>query len=151
MYSKGLLLWFPLILFIMGSYDKFITMFLDGHVGGCGITEEVSEWMERVQNSAVDVSELKKGKLPKKYKIQEEVKNEESGTVSNKKRILSDREDRESVYTKDSDSPYAKYSREANVRRKRAARPKEENRNTCSLFIQTDPLIWRHTTEQVWL
>lgn len=34
-------------------------------------------------------------------------------------------------------------------RSKRATRPKEDNRNTCSLFIQTDPLIWRYIGEQV--
>lgn len=58
---------------------------------------------------------------------------------------------------------FNKYSREANdpnnfiddsytntqTRTKRATRPKEDNRNTCSLFIQTDPLIWRHISEQV--
>jgi disintegrin and metalloproteinase domain-containing protein 10 len=51
-------------------------------------------------------------------------------------------------------SPHNKYSREVNEgssnhRSKRATKPKEENKNTCSLFIQTDPLIWRHISEQV--
>jgi disintegrin and metalloproteinase domain-containing protein 10 len=51
--------------------------------------------------------------------------------------------------------PHNKYSREVNEgsgshhRSKRATKPKEENKNTCSLFIQTDPLIWRHISEQV--
>jgi disintegrin and metalloproteinase domain-containing protein 10 len=51
--------------------------------------------------------------------------------------------------------PHNKYSREANEgssdhhRNKRATKPREENKNTCSLFIQTDPLIWRHISEQV--
>lgn len=50
------------------------------------------------------------------------------------------------------------YSREANLpweqqrtRTRRATRLKDDanNKNTCSLFIQTDPLIWRHIFEQV--
>lgn len=51
--------------------------------------------------------------------------------------------------------PHNKYSREVNEgssshhRNKRATKPREENKNTCSLFIQTDPLIWRHISEQV--
>lgn len=32
---------------------------------------------------------------------------------------------------------------------KRATRAKEENKNTCSLYIQTDPLIWRHVREGI--
>jgi len=51
--------------------------------------------------------------------------------------------------------PAYKYTRQAAdkyhngpVRTKRATKPKEE-RNTCSLFIQTDPLLWRHIKEQV--
>lgn len=51
----------------------------------------------------------------------------------------------------DQESPVHKYSREANEaghrRPRRATRSKENN--TCSLFIQTDPLIWRHISEQV--
>ncbi|EZA49753.1 Disintegrin and metalloproteinase domain-containing protein [Ooceraea biroi] len=51
----------------------------------------------------------------------------------------------------DQESPGHKYSREANEpshrRPRRATRSKENN--TCSLFIQTDPLIWRHISEQL--
>lgn len=55
------------------------------------------------------------------------------------------------------ESPYDKYSKELNtdstsgfLRSKRAiGRMKEKEKNTCSLFIQTDPLIWRHISEQV--
>lgn len=55
----------------------------------------------------------------------------------------------------DEERPAYKYSRQAasekhhgSVRIKRATKPKEE-RNTCSLFIQTDPLLWKHIKEQV--
>lgn len=60
-----------------------------------------------------------------------------------------------SVQTLDEERPAYKYTRQAavdhhngTVRTKRATKPKEE-RNTCSLFIQTDPLLWRHVKEQV--
>lgn len=53
------------------------------------------------------------------------------------------------------ETPFEKYTKEWNsgggdgARFKRAIRAKEKDRNTCSLFIQTDPLIWRHISEQV--
>nr|CAD7201692.1 unnamed protein product [Timema douglasi] len=96
-----------------------------GHVGGCGVTDEVSQWMDRVQNGAVDDDDPP----PSPGKV------------------------------KPPQPPFPsyhpnKYSREANEeeeksRVKRGTRSKDDNRNTCSLFIQTDPLIWRHITEQV--
>lgn len=59
------------------------------------------------------------------------------------------------VQQQDEERPAYKYTRQAAdkhhhgpVRTKRASKPKEE-RNTCSLFIQTDPLLWRHIKEQV--
>lgn len=66
--------------------------------------------------------------------------------------------------------PYEKYTKEANYHdendditddsehwhqeshkrvRRAAQRQKDDNRNTCSLYIQTDPLIWRHIREGV--
>lgn len=61
------------------------------------------------------------------------------------------------VQQQDEERPAYKYTRQAAdkyhqhqglVRTKRATKQKEE-RNTCSLFIQTDPLLWKHITEQV--
>lgn len=127
--------------------------------------------MERIQNSAVEdyveldniklknkdnsIDKNNKNKLPKKVKPNDEIEKRKT-TKRWKER---DNEQNE--------TPYDKYSREANLnsggsgdtnninrknnnhRTKRATRPKEENKNTCSLFIQTDPLIWRHISEQV--
>jgi len=99
-----------------------------GDGGGCGITNsDVTDWMESVQNSAVT------DEPPKTSTNQKEAK-------PNITPWNGDRED-----------PGHKYSREANEpshRRPRRATRSEEN-NTCSLFIQTDPLIWRHISEQV--
>lgn len=101
---------------------------------GCGINEEVIEWMQQVQNSAVDEEEDGGGKKGDKY---------------------GGRQHSTSFLRNSFETPYDKYSRQANFwddygegghRQKRAA-PKENKRNTCSLFIQTDPLIWRHIRE----
>lgn len=72
------------------------------------------------------------------------------------------------LFDNDFKYPYEKYSKEANVRGedesfsnsndwhtwshdrvRRATTRKDDNRNTCSLYIQTDPLIWRHIREGV--
>lgn len=113
-----------------------------GHAGGCGITDDISQWMDRIQNSAVDtdlpppIPFLKsKNKLKERGKIKakEPAKPPPPATFSY-------------------ENPHDKYSREANenevphARSKRATRIRED-RNTCSLYIQTDPLIWRHIRE----
>lgn len=74
---------------------------------------------------------------------------------------------RNSIFDQEFRLPHEKYSRDANWREqssavndddwhaqsheraRRATRPKEENKNTCSLYIQTDPLIWRHIREGI--
>uniref|UniRef100_A0A348G5Z3 ADAM10 endopeptidase n=1 Tax=Odontomachus monticola TaxID=613454 RepID=A0A348G5Z3_ODOMO len=100
-----------------------------GDSGGCGITDEVIEWMEKIQNSAEPDVPLKA--VPS----------------------VSQKEPKPNVapWNGDQESPGHKYSREANQpshrRPRRATRSKENN--TCSLFIQTDPLIWRHISEQL--
>jgi len=105
-------------------------MNFSGDGGGCGITNnDVIDWMERVQNSA----------LP----------DEPPKTVPS----ANQKEPKPNVlpWNGDRETPGHKYSREANEpshrRPRRATRAKENN--TCSLFIQTDPLIWRHISEQV--
>ncbi|XP_071564926.1 disintegrin and metalloproteinase domain-containing protein 10 isoform X1 [Temnothorax nylanderi] len=101
-----------------------------GDGGGCGITNsDVIDWMERVQNSAVP------DEPPKTVPS--------ANQKEPKPKIL--------PWNGDGEAPGHKYSREANEpshrRPRRATRSKENN--TCSLFIQTDPLIWRHISEQL--
>ncbi|KAK0168219.1 hypothetical protein PV327_002044 [Microctonus hyperodae] len=101
----------------------------EGNSTGCGITNKVAEWMDRVQNSA-DADQIP-SVLPAIGKV------EPSAEPLNGKY----------------ESPGHKYTKEANTperhRNRRATRPKEDNRNTCSLFIQTDPFIWRHISEHL--
>ncbi|XP_033334392.1 zinc-dependent metalloprotease kuz isoform X1 [Megalopta genalis] len=104
-----------------------------GEHGGCGVTDDVVEWMERIQNSGEpDVPP------PPPPRPAANVKGPKPSGDS---------------WNANQESPGHKYSREANEpshrRARRAARPKEDYNNTCSLFIQTDPLIWRHISEQL--
>ncbi|XP_033215236.1 disintegrin and metalloproteinase domain-containing protein 10 isoform X2 [Belonocnema kinseyi] len=98
--------------------------------GGCGINDDVIQWMDKIQNSGEPETPLPNAKT------------KESREIPKVK-----------YWDGVSESPGHKYTWEANQpenrRSKRATRPKEENKNTCSLFIQTDPLIWRHITEQL--
>jgi disintegrin and metalloproteinase domain-containing protein 10 len=103
-----------------------------GHVGGCGISDEIVQWMDHIQNSAEDEP------APPPEPPQ--------GATQSQAPV---------PLVLEPSAPHNKYSREFNEgsgshhRSKRATKPKEENKNTCSLFIQTDPLIWRHISEQV--
>ncbi|XP_017152309.1 disintegrin and metalloproteinase domain-containing protein 10 isoform X2 [Drosophila miranda] len=158
----------------------------EGHVGGCGITDEVSQWMENIQNSAVeelpepmskDYQKLHRKQLHKKSAPQQQQQQHPP------KKYMSGEDDFK--------FPHQKYSKEANFadgafydpstgrrlgssanvgdwhefvheRVRRAsdggsgssggsgpARGREDNKNTCSLYIQTDPLIWRHIREGI--
>lgn len=148
----------------------------EGHFGGCGINDEVSQWMDSVQNAGVDDDaaddditrgsgneERRKAKAPKKFS---------DAKILKRNKLM----DAKEFFKDDLKYPHMKYTKEANqkdngststgavsdndddddewhrrshARAKRAARPKEENRNTCSLYIQTDPLIWRHIREGI--
>ncbi|XP_046391410.1 disintegrin and metalloproteinase domain-containing protein 10 [Ischnura elegans] len=111
-----------------------------GHVGGCGINDEVVQWMDRIQNSAVDESNSH---------VNPSFQSERShGHIWHNPNLIIEADD---IHL----PPFRKYEEASNQksskhsRVKRGARPpKEENKNTCSLFIQTDPLIWRHISEQ---
>ncbi|XP_012251802.2 disintegrin and metalloproteinase domain-containing protein 10 isoform X2 [Athalia rosae] len=110
----------------------------EGHSSGCGVTEERVQWMDAVQNSG-EPDPQPPPTLPGK---------------KSRKHVETIKVD---PWTGDNEEPGHKYSRQANEpgnsrtrRTRRATRPKEDNKNTtCSLFIQTDPLIWRHISEQL--
>lgn len=121
-------------------YYRFslLTIFL-GHSAGCGITDEISQWMESIQNAAVDEEPTQPPSTTSKPK--EQVKPATSSYKAKEQPNFFPRNEEEFIN---------KYSKEANEgvhsRHRRAAR-RDENRNTCSLYIQTDPLIWRHIRE----
>ena len=122
-----------------------------GHAKGCGIDDEMMEWMSEIQNSAVeDMPELKHPKakpLVKKSILDDPVSLPLQG-----------------FYLDQDDHSYSMYSREANLNynnntintikkqrgRRAAGRTNTANsRTTCTLSIQTDPLLWKHIAEQV--
>lgn len=189
---------------------------ISGHAPGCGITEDVSDWMDRVQNSAVTEGEENKKpifhKNNKNYdnnhkssnhnnnfkspttqktrkiplntssdsnssgssdninKYPENSTNYDKNNNNNSHQDSVDKQRKSKIVKKyhveDFKYPYEKYTKEANFRediestenwheeshervRRAAQRQKDDNRNTCSLYIQTDPLIWRHVREGV--
>lgn len=147
--------------------DPFEHKRKSGHSNGCGITDDVTQWMESVQNSGVDGidddNENNVTQPPQAENIQQSKPIYLSNTTkqnAEQKQKPNHKQKPNSIFG-DNKSPHFKYSKEANFdydgtngnkrseRVKRAARPKEDNRNTCSLYIQTDPLIWRHIREGI--
>ncbi|XP_039290209.1 disintegrin and metalloproteinase domain-containing protein 10 [Nilaparvata lugens] len=165
-----------------------------GHGSGCGITDSVSQWMDKIQNSAVEEELEEEDDDNKLNKNSNKINSNTNTSDSSRHSNLGEDEDDKLILSRktksklpkkvvnggggkkekerkkaggdggdwrrnERETPFDKYSREANTRpyyedgyasrSKRAARPKEDNRNTCSLFIQTDPLIWRHISAQV--
>ena len=130
---------------LLAVYSKFLSRRMEekfrlnylGHVGGCGVTDEVAQWMNNVQSSAVEGDDDGgDGELPPSPQ-------DEKPAFPNAKEY--------NAYPKSSqDEPHRKYTKEMNSgghdRQKRATR-RDENKNTCSLYIQTDPLIWKHIRE----
>ncbi|XP_060523585.1 disintegrin and metalloproteinase domain-containing protein 10 isoform X2 [Cylas formicarius] len=117
-----------------------------GHSAGCGINDEIIEWMDKIQNSAdaEPPSVARRGEtgggagpLLKPKKRKKTAASAATAPNAPPKR-----------YTNYEES-FSKYSKEANEGRERHRRAtrRDENRNTCSLYIQTDPLIWRHIRE----
>ncbi|KAF5276824.1 hypothetical protein FQA39_LY06376 [Lamprigera yunnana] len=89
--------------------------------GGCGISEGVFEWMNQIQNSAVqdDISPLQTSKLKEHKKL-----------------------------AIDNNEKQNKYSVKADQKRhKRTTRTRQTQRKTCSLEIEIDPYLWRHIRE----
>lgn len=115
-------------------------IFPTGHSAGCGINEEISQWMDRIQNSGIDEDTVSPPVTTASPKFKKHKKAPADGSRAKKTTP-------ESTNFED---PLNKYSREANdvnySRHKRATK-REDSKNTCSLYIQTDPLIWRHIRE----
>lgn len=131
-----------------------------GHSSGCGINDEISKWMEKIQSSIVEDDEPvmpssqiyddndDDGNKPRKKQVKKNTTGENKTTSkSNSKKAneqLKEKINYEDIFNK--------YSKEANknekFRHKRATNNRREEKNsTCSLYIQTDPLIWRHIRE----
>jgi len=94
---------------------------------GCGVSDNVRDWMDNVQNSGEASTEMPPATPPPPPPQQPE-----------------------EVNVSDDPTPSFKYTAEANdphVRRKRAL-ANSSNKKSCSLYIQTDPLFWDHIYKQ---
>lgn len=107
------------------------------HPNGCGLTDDVTQWMDRVQSGNSDEEYVEKPQLQK---------NQHNNTTKHHPNNHNNT-NRHHHNFEHENCNHQKYSKEANSRPKRATRFQE--RNTCSLYIQTDPLIWRHIRESI--
>lgn len=138
-----------------------------GHFAGCGVPDHGTDsWMERVATSGIDEDDIPypeerfhkpKNKLTSKQGTPKSAHpSDDHNSAPNDLNPLPSDIGINPLHVETEvnhmEAPYEKYSREANTRNRRAANAaqvKYNRNNTCSLFIQTDPLIWRHITEQV--
>ncbi|XP_050343887.1 disintegrin and metalloproteinase domain-containing protein 10 isoform X2 [Nymphalis io] len=108
-----------------------------GHVGGCGVTDEVVQWMERIQNSGVDDEPPASVSPPHTH----------HSSAPNPPHPNSLRDDSSRHWDLLHHNKYSRAANSGEHTRARRAAPDEKIRNMCSLYIQTDPLIWRHVRE----
>nr|CAG4646879.1 EOG090X02I4 [Megafenestra aurita] len=125
---------------VIDPYEQHRT----GHVGGCGVTDEVAAWMDDIQHGAADEEVEKANEIDKNRQAVEDALHHaarDHGAASHPR----------------SSAWWYKYSHQANQaaqedpskseRREKRSTAKAISRTTCSLFIQTDPLLWRHFYE----
>ena len=96
---------------------------------GCGANQEIQTWMSNIQLSNTDDID----KQPGPGDDQEEEEEEVVDPVPSDPNL--------------DPNPKYKYSEQANNRKKRSTKP-SSTKKSCSLFIQTDPLLWKHVREQ---
>lgn len=129
-----------------------------GHHSGCGLNDDITQWMDNVQNSAetsapppppsrrrpsrptnstpFDDGAYEFIRPHEKYSEAANRRHEDDDVVGD--RPLDGRSDRVRRAPPGSLPPSPA-----------PTRSKDDNRNTCSLYIQTDPLIWRHIREGI--
>ncbi|XP_043197730.1 disintegrin and metalloproteinase domain-containing protein 10-like [Amphibalanus amphitrite] len=115
-----------------------------GPFGGCGVDGDVSEWMHKVQNSAIDDDETEFRAAAE----EREHRRRERERPSAARRVAHDA--RHYKYTEEA-------QRHLDAGRSRSRRaPRQggatshlpDSRGTCSLSVETDPMLWRHVFEK---
>ncbi|XP_076059837.1 zinc-dependent metalloprotease kuz isoform X2 [Oratosquilla oratoria] len=118
---------------------------------GCGITDEIASWMDSIQNSApTEPGDEEEETLSFPQDYVEDIKRRwpKDKDVLGKHNSAKSMESFMQTVHKDF---YNKYSEEANKgfgRKKRSLGVGEDNKGTCSLSIQTDPMLWDHIYKQ---
>jgi len=132
-------------------HDSHVSLPNDGATG-CGADTSVREWLDKVQNSAIPEydSVAKKATESTADKLK---KPPTSNNIHAAPLVQSNLENGKQPVKPDVDpaeDPDAGYrwTEYANNRVKRRAMKPPTNKKSCSLFIQTDPLLWRHIWEQ---
>lgn len=155
--------------FVINSHAHRSASNFVGHHSGCGINDDISQWMDSVQNSADTSAPPPQQQQPSPTPLPQPKPQAAPLKGTQQQQRYDDSAD-------EFRQPHEKYSAAANRRqedeiidgyadgwhaatthdRARRAPPppqptrsKEENKNTCSLYIQTDPLIWRHIREGI--
>lgn len=126
-----------------------------GHATGCGLSDRVEAWMAEVQGSAVPEAEpeaepepeceREQHYLPPEYQMM-------ADTLASHRvgqdALLKSKYDRLARQLKK--DLHDKYSAASNSRAKRSLLGVgADNRGTCTLSIQTDPMLWHHIHDKV--
>lgn len=133
--------------------DDPYTKVREGHTSGCGATDDVAAWMDSVQNSA-DLEEEKEAAarryLEMPAHLRSQYKYKKWLDTQDKYRTVQEESGFHGIYDSILDDYHNKYSEEVNLRHKRAVGigVGEDNKGTCSLSIQTDPMLWHHIYKQ---
>lgn len=100
--------------------------------------------MEQIQNSATEEPEPN---IPPPIPIARKDKHKLKGSKDHiKMKDLPKSNNNNFIHEFPSDK-YSRANNEQEHRREKRATRLREDRNTCSLYIQTDPLIWKHIRE----
>ena len=122
------------------NFNIFFSIFfftVDSHPG-CGASGSTLKWMESVARSAVSEEDGDQDDDDPAAVIQDEDPEDEAAPEA-------------LPFVSDSENPEYKYTAEANYpgRRYKRAMENPNKKKSCSLYIQTDPLFWRHIRETV--
>lgn len=111
--------------------------------------------MDSVQNSAVDDEFVPLPPRPSSFSSSSSINNSQENRHNSHRYNHEDFKYPHEKYTKaanwksTNENIDDRWHSQSHERVRRATRPKEDNKNTCSLYIQTDPLIWRHIREGI--
>ena len=116
---------------IFFSNLPFSSLFLVDSHPGCGASGATLKWMDSVARSAILEDDVDDDSLS----------DETASASAESLPLASDDEDPEYKYTAEANNP--------GRRRHKRALENPNKKKSCSLYIQTDPLFWRHIRETV--
>ena len=111
---------------------------------GCGVSDSTAKWMGDVQNGEVKETPVEEESAPNPEDnevVEGEVKSEEEVVTPPPPAPIDPNEKRFVKYTAAANDPSI-------LRRAKRSMENPNKRKSCSLYIQTDPLFWRHVREQ---